>query len=65
MNWKTSLKKSVFFWAGEYRYTEYGFDQQRLIWCVFNLWYMVFELVLLQHFLLSNSRCIMTGVAIL
>ena len=31
MSWKTIvLKKKLFFCVGEY--TEYGFDQQRLIW---------------------------------
>ena len=35
------LKKTVFFCVGEY--TEYGFDQQRLIWYVCRLWDMVFS----------------------
>ena len=35
------LKKNLFFCVGEY--TEYGFDQQRLIWYVFRLWGMVFS----------------------
>ena len=35
------LKKKLFICVGEY--TEYGFDQQRLIWYVFHLWDMVFS----------------------
>ena len=33
--------KKMFFCVGEY--TEYGFDQQKLIWYVFRLWGMVFS----------------------
>ena len=35
------LKKKLFFCVGEY--PEYGFDQQRLIWCICRLWDIVFS----------------------